>query len=327
MADDFVRVRLTRIDEYDLNLFDFDYDLTFIVFFLNAENKVYARYGGRDATGADNRHSLEGLRYTMQSVLAMHEREAKLFAPRTDTQRMVARDVTGWYGGGCMHCHQVKEAIYDKLKREGNWKRDQAWRYPLPENVGVRLELDRGNVVEEILPDTPAEQVGLAPGDVIQTLGPVPIHSFADVQFALDKAPAKGTLAVTWLRGDEWRSAKLDLTEEWKKTDLEWRASVRWRLIPSLPLSGEDLTADERTALALSENQLAFRGARLKPRAKDAGVQEGDIIVAIDGRTPEMTVAEFRAFIRHQFLVGDTITLTVLRNGEPLKIPLTLSNP
>ena len=50
VADKFVRVRLTRIDNQDLNLFEFDYDLTFMVFFLNAEGKVYARYGGRDGT-------------------------------------------------------------------------------------------------------------------------------------------------------------------------------------------------------------------------------------------------------------------------------------
>ena len=325
--DHFVRVRLTRIDEYDLNLFEFDLDLTFFVFFLNAENKVYARYGGRDAQSADSRHSLDGLRYTMESVLAMHEREAKQFAPRTDTQRLFARDVTGWYGGGCMHCHQVKEAMHDKLKREGNWKRTDAWRYPLPENVGVRLETDRGNVVEEILPESAAELAGLAAGDVIQSLGSIPIHSFADAQFALDKAPAQGTLAVTWLRGGEPHAATLSLAYEWKKSDLDWRASVRWRLIPSLPLSGEDLTADEREELALADKQLAFRSARLKTRAKEAGFQDGDIVVAIDDRTPDMTVTEFRAFIRHEFLVGDTITLTVLRNGESLKIPLTLSNP
>jgi hypothetical protein len=316
---------LTRIDDSDLNLFEFDWDLTIAVFFLNAEKKVYARYGGRDATAADSRQSLEGLRYTMESVLAMHDSDAKRFAPRTDPQPMYARDVTGWYGGGCMHCHQVKEAVYDKLNRDGKWTRDQAWRFPLPENVGVRLEVDRGNVVERVLPDTPAAQLGLEVGDVLQTLGPVPIHSFADAQFALDKAPTKGPVNVTWLRGEELHSDTFDLPADWKKSDLSWRASVRWRLIPSLPLSGEDLLPAERAALGLSAKQLAFRGARLKDRAREAGVQAGDIVVALDDRTPDMTVSEFRAFIRREFLVGDTITLTVVRDGKPLKIPLKLT--
>jgi hypothetical protein len=62
-----VRVRLTRIDDQDLNLFEFDYDLTFMVFILDAEGRVYARYGGRSPEGPDQRQSLEGLRYTMGS--------------------------------------------------------------------------------------------------------------------------------------------------------------------------------------------------------------------------------------------------------------------
>ena len=53
MADEFVRVRLIRISGADLNLFDFDYDLTWAAFFLNANEKIYGRFGGRDAGPAD----------------------------------------------------------------------------------------------------------------------------------------------------------------------------------------------------------------------------------------------------------------------------------
>src|SRR5205085_7087778 len=114
----FVRVRLTRIDTSDLNLFEFDYDLTFMVFFLNAEEKVYARYGGRDATSPDARQSLAGLRYTMNSVLAMHEGQDRTFAPRTQASPRYVRDLpSARRGGRCLHCHQVNEILNDNLKR------------------------------------------------------------------------------------------------------------------------------------------------------------------------------------------------------------------
>jgi S1-C subfamily serine protease len=95
-------------------------------------------------------------------------------------------------------------------------------------------------------------------------------------------------------------------------------------MVPSLPISGEDLSSSERKQLGMTDKQLAFRSIRLKPTATDAGFVVGDIIVAIDGRTPEMSVAEFRSHIRHEFLVGDRITLTVLRGGTKLEIPLSL---
>ena len=80
----FVRVRLPRVDDLDLNVFEFDYDVTFMVFFLDADDRVYARYGGRDSQDADNRQTLEGLRYTMESVAKMHARENKEYAPKAE---------------------------------------------------------------------------------------------------------------------------------------------------------------------------------------------------------------------------------------------------
>jgi hypothetical protein len=81
-----------------MNLFEFDYDLTFMVFFLNTDGKVYARYGGRDSENAENRQSLAGLLYTMNSVLQMHERNEKLFAPKSQETPKYLRDITGGNG-------------------------------------------------------------------------------------------------------------------------------------------------------------------------------------------------------------------------------------
>src|SRR5262249_58844249 len=81
VADKFVRVRLPRIDDSDLNLFEFDYDLTFMVFFLNAGERIYGRYGGRDGRGPDTRMSLAGLHHAMGAALDTHGREAELAPP------------------------------------------------------------------------------------------------------------------------------------------------------------------------------------------------------------------------------------------------------
>src|SRR5438093_12015904 len=69
LAEKFVLVRLTKIEGVDLRLFEFDYDLTWIVFFLNADEQIYGRYGGRDAASAESRISLAGLRNAMQAAL------------------------------------------------------------------------------------------------------------------------------------------------------------------------------------------------------------------------------------------------------------------
>jgi hypothetical protein len=316
---------LTRIDNEDLNLFEFDYDLTFMVFFLNAEGQIYARYGGRDAEDPDRRQSLEGLRYTMESVLRMHGGAEKAFAPRSrEAPRFVRQQSRFGRPGRCLHCHQVKEILNAELQRQGKWSRDLVWRYPLPENVGFALEVDRGNVVKEVKARSPAAAAGLKVGDAVRRLGGVPIHSFADAQLALDRAPATGSVAVAWERGGEVLSGELALPEGWRKTDITWRPSVR-HLAASPRLYGPDLTAAEKKALGLSPRQLAFRQREsLSPQAEAAGIRAGDIILGFDDRQLDMDAYGFLHYVAGRYLIGDRVTVNLLRDGRRLNLGMTL---
>jgi membrane-associated protease RseP (regulator of RpoE activity) len=317
-------VRLPRIDELDLNVFEFDYDLTFMIFFLDAGDRVYARYGGRVATNPDSRQSLAGLRYTMQSVLEMHRQEQKWLAPSPSAAPQSARERTGLAGGGCIHCHQVKEVLNRRSIAAGIPTRTLAWRYPPPENLGFDVELDRGNVVAKVEPQSPAAEVGLRPGDRLRQLGAVPVHSFGDILFALDKAPDSGDLDAAWSRSAQSMAGKLRLPERWRKTDYGWRRSIR-PLVPYLPVFGEDLDVAERKALGLTETQLAFRQrAAIRPAAEKAGIRPGDIIVGFDDQMWDMRVRHLREYFQRQYLIGDRITLTVIRDGRTLRIPLVL---
>jgi predicted metalloprotease with PDZ domain len=316
-------VRLTRIDNADLNLFEYDYDLTMMIFFLDAEEKVYARYGGRDAESPDSRQSLAGLHYTMESVLRMHEREEKAFAPKSQEGPKFIRDIGG-ARRGCMHCHQVKEALNADLHRTGKWTRDAAWRYPLPENLGFELEVDRGNVVKAVKDRSPASAAGLKAGDVVQRLNGVPVHSFGDAQYALDRAPKTGAVEIAWQRDDTTLKDKLELPDGWRQSDISWRPSMQ-RLVPSVRLAGKDLTPDERKALGLSANQLAFRQRdTVSEQAKAAGVRAGDVILGVDDKTLEGDSIDFSVWVQRHYLVGDRVMVNLLRGGKRMDLPMTL---
>jgi S1-C subfamily serine protease len=325
VADKFVRVRLTRIDNLDLNLFEFDYDLTFTVFFLSADGKVYARYGGRDAEDPDRRQSLAGLRHTMESVLQMHARADREFAPRTGEAARFTRDLRSFgRRGRCMHCHQVKEALNYGLVSRGEWVRDLAWRYPLPENVGIELEVDRGNVVQAVRDKSPGAAAGMAAGDVVRRLNGVPVHSIADVQFALDIATRVDSIEAAWQRGEKVLLGKLSLPDGWRKGDVSWRPSMQ-RLVASARLSGTDLSVEEKKALGLAAGQVAFRQKdSVSAQAQAAGIRGGDVIVGVDGQVLEMDVDEFVRHVRRSYLVGDKVIVNVLREGKRLNLAMTL---
>ncbi len=300
-----------------------------MVFFLDDQEQVYARYGGRDARGADELQSPDGLRYTMNSVLRMHQSKDRTYAPRAKRPARTIRQEamsSGRRMRGCFHCHQVKEVLDANLRRAGKWDREQAWRYPLPDNLGLILDVQRGNVVQRIVPDSPAGRAGLKPGDTLRQLADVPIHSLADASFALDRAPRKGKIALTWERAGKTHAGAIDLPEAWRKSDITWRPSMR-RMLPTLPLFGTDLTEAQKKALGLAAKQLAFRQrSEVNARAAAAGIRAGDDVLGIDGKDfAGMDAAEFRQYVKREYLVGDVIKIDVLREGKRLKLAMTLA--
>ena len=56
--------------------------------------------------------------------------------------------------------------------------------------------------------------------------------------------------------------------------------------------------------------------------AEKAGIEVGDVITAIDGKTTNQPAA-LTGFVR-QYSAGDTVKLTVIRNGEKKEIEVTL---
>jgi hypothetical protein len=324
VAEAFVRVRLLRITGVDLNLFDFDYDLTWMAFFLGPDERIYGRYGGRDAAGPDTRNTLAGLRYALQAALEGHRRHDPGQPAPKKPPLYVENMVSARNYRGCIHCHQVKEIRRDDLITAGKWDRNEVFSHPLPENVGISLEKDRGNVVRSVTPASPAARAGLQKGDVVRRLNNYSVHSFADAQYALHRAPLKGQIAIGWSRGRESITGSLDLAEGWRKTNITWRPSLLG-LLPSLPLNGADLDLQERKTLGLDKKQLAIRLEKpVHSELRAIGLREKDVIVGLNKQRPEMNVETFLAHIRQNYLAGDRITLTIIRDGQRRELPMRL---
>ncbi len=316
-------MRLLHIAGADLNVFEFDYDLTWVAFFMSPDERVYGRYGGRVASGADDRLSLPGLNYAMKAALAQHK-AGEMPPPKPEGSQRAEGFPAARRERGCIHCHQVAEFHREALQSAGKWNREERWVYPPPENVGISLDLDRADHVKSVTKDSPAAKAGLAAGDVLRRLNRYRVASFGDAQFALHKAPAKGSVPMVWQRDGKEMSGALEVAEGWRKTNLTWRASII-ELLPSLSLFGDDLSAEERKALGLSQKRLAFRqGERVQRSLAAAGVKAGDVVIGLDGAAMEMTMKEFLGHMRRNYLVGDKVTLNVLREGQRVDIPLTL---
>jgi len=311
----------------DLNQFDFDYDLTWTGFFMNAGGKVYGRFGGRDGKVADAQLTLTGLKHAMREALAAYRQEPNAPAERLTKAISRAEDYPSAAKrkpDSCIHCHNVYDFDRDNLVKTGQWSKDRVWVYPPPRNIGVTLDKDQQNRIEAIAPGSAAAQGGLHAGDLLRTVGGRSVASFADVQYALHRAPASGQLPVTAERAGKPLPVTLTLAPGWREGDLTWRESM-WSIPPNASVYGKDLTPEEKQALGLSPRALAFRQGDFVPRAAaQAGIKGKDIILGLDDRPLEMTMLQFNVYIRLNFKVGERVTYAVLRDGQRLKIPVTL---
>jgi hypothetical protein len=310
----------------NLNVFQFDYDLTWAAFFLNANERIYGRFGGRDASSPDKYLTLPGLKRAMQSALEMHRqagndaKTAKTGEPFAVEQYPAAGRLKA---GACIHCHQVWDFRREDLKAKGKWSREEIWVYPVPEQIGVSLSPDQQDRVKAVQPGSPAKLAGLEPNDRLLRLNEDQLHSFADLQHALHRT--RGSQAtLTYQRGEQERTATLELPKDWREGDISWRESM-WGLEPNASVYGQDLSMEEKRRLGLEIKQLAFKQGKFVPApSRNAGIRDGDIILGIDDRKLEMTMLQFNAWVRLNLQVGDKITFNVIRDGKRLDIPMTL---
>ena len=312
----------------NLDVFEFDYDLTWMAFFLNANEKVYGRYGGRPAESPSKYWSLPGLRNALTAALAAHKSDptAKPAPPLPVSPRRVEQlpEAQKLAPKSCIHCHHVWEYRRADLQARGQWKIDEVWVYPHPENVGLTIDVHKGNRVERVAPKSAAARAGVLAGDTLVSVNGLSIASFADVQYALHKAPAQGRIPLVWQRQAKKIQGELELAAGWRQTDISWRWSLR-SLEPGSGLDGYDLKVEEKKALGLGPKQLAFRqGAFVPLPAQQAGIRINDVIVGVDGKKLELTFRQFDAYVRLNYRVGDEVTYQLIRQGKRLDVKLKL---
>jgi hypothetical protein len=326
LASEFVLGRVTNLRGVDLSVFTFDYDLTWYAFLLDAEQRVYGRYGGRGEGTADEHLSIAGLKHAMRSALTAFRRETKPSPrlpapPKTPEQFPAAKRLRE---NACIHCHYVWDFRREELQAAGKWVRDDAFVYPPPETVGLTVADDRGDRVTAVKRGSPADRAGLRDGDELKRLNALPVASYADVRHGLHTSPPQGQIAVTWSRGGREQTATLDLPAGWRASDISWRPSM-WGLSPPAGLTGSDLTEDEKEKLGLPKDRLAFRQSlTVSATAKSAGIKAYDVILGFAGGEWPMNARQFNAFVRLNHSVGDTVTVNVLRDGQRLSLPMTL---
>lgn len=340
LLEKFVTVRMVMANSMDLSLFQFDYGLTWSVLFLNADKTVYGRYGSRGQRDGSKDVSISGLAKAMEGALELHKgypgNKAQLVGKRGPAPRFATPQ--GYPGNQnfpavvtpgdkrnnntCMHCHEVQAGEYKVYRGSRQAIPDNVlWSYPMPDALGLVLDLGEKAKVKSVRADSPAEKDGVKAGDDIVALEGQPILSIADVQWVLERSKDGAKLKADVRRGGDKQTLTLSLPAGWRrKGDFDWRAATWETFRPDM--SGESLKTDERRSLKMTDLSTGFRITYAGPGAPN--FQKGDIVVEVDGqRTGITSFSLFLAHVAQKKLPGEKIHFTVLRGDKEMKLQLT----
>jgi len=349
--DKFVCVRLVQANAMDLALFQFDYDLTFAAFFMNADRTLYGRFGSRSNQKDPAKDiSMEGFRQALLAALELHKhyqgnsgllRGKKGAAPAFDVPEEYPSlkgkykstlDYEGKVARSCIHCHQVREAerLLFRAERK-SIPTNSLYPWPMPDVVGLGFDPKEKAKLASVVKGSPAERGGFRAGDSILTLAGQPMISIADVQWVLQQNNGPAKLDAEVLRGKKKLRLSLALERDWRRqSDISWRTSS-WdlRRMASGGLVLEDLPDPERSAAKLSSAELGLRVKYVgeygeHAAGKRAGFRKDDVIVSVAGHKERMSESDWFGFLLQNKMPGERIPLTVLRGSERLELEMLM---
>jgi S1-C subfamily serine protease len=227
----------------------------------------------------------------------------------------------------CIHCHNIHDAEHFHALQQGKWDPSLLWKYPLPDQLGMRIDRISGVKISDVVAGSPAAAAGLVPGEDILRVNGQAITSVADIQWALNDVPDHGALIT--VESSQSGLRQLRPAAGWRKSDFSWRGSM-WNAPPRLQVWLPELTAEQSAKLGLprGDSALEVRWINLEgPGGRQAqadGLREKDVVVALDGKPIRMDSRQFNAHLKLHYRVSDRLPLTILRDGRRMELSLLL---
>ena len=201
--------------------------------------------------------------------------------------------------------------VMDQLIQYGEVRRGQLGAYiqdltpELAKALGVRQE--RGAVVTQVAPDSPAARAGLKTGDVVVKVDGNPVHNAADLRNTVGLMRIGQTVTLDILRDGELQRIEARI-EKAKQTKLA-AGEINKRL------EGAELgnITPDNPQYAGVQGVLVLKVERDSP-AWSAGLRQGDVIRSVN-RQPVRSVAELEAAVKKS---SDGLLLNIQRDGGAL---------
>jgi len=179
------------------------------------------------------------------------------------------------------------------------------------------LSAPGGALIAKVEPDSAAAHAGLQQGDVILNYDGAPVEDAAALSMHINTtAPGEKAALVVWRHGKQITlTATVGSADKTLTADNGSTASAEQT---HLGLTVRPLNSDERDQTGVSGGLMVESA---QGHAADAGVQRGDVLLAVDG-TSISSVDQLRSAVHAEH--GGSVALLIQRGNDRLYVPVDL---
>jgi serine protease Do len=182
------------------------------------------------------------------------------------------------------------------------------------------LERERGALVADVMPDTPAEKAGIERGDIIVEFNGRKIEEMNDLPRVVASTPPNADVPMKLLRKGQEKVVHVKVAE---MKEERAAASGGGTLEESVGMTVQELTPEIARSLRVTDTKgLVVTDVEEGSPADEAGIRRGDLIVEVNQRKVE-NLRDYRAALGR---VGsaDSLLLLVRRGGNVLYVALKM---
>jgi serine protease Do len=285
--------------------------------------------GNLDALTA-NLASLQSEELAKEAASLTQEKKRVIEISPDSQELWTSDDNSGWLG------IEISEVNADKAKE-------------------LKLSETRGVVVGSVDPDSPAAKAGLKENDVILSYEGQNVEGTIQFRRLVRETPPGRSVPLSISRDGSVQTITIEVGErssvfgpgdkdsaprvykfkvpnvqEFKMPDFDFNPMVTPEAMdfhtPLLGIGAEDLSGQLGDYFGVPSGEgILVREVRSGTPAEKAGLKAGDVITKVDGQTVKST-RDLRSQLR-QKIDQKTVTLSVLRKGSEISVPVAIEKP
>ena len=242
---------------------------------------------------------------------------------------LILSQAGGAHGLGFSAPSNIVRTVYEQIRQFGRVRRgDIGVRAQTVTPIlarGLALPRERGVVLADVIPGSPADHVGLRAGDLVLSLDGKPMDNGRQLQVNLYRHVVGDVVTLEILRDGRTDRFPVAVAGRRDLSGLSGAADAREHMVVRLGILGLNLTEQIRhmlPALRVATGVVVASTVAGATDSRDGGFAPGDVIYAVN-RVPVSALSDLRALLE-KLRIGDPVVVQLQRRGELMYLAFTL---